>query len=141
MNRLLLKKKIRDIKIFYDFNYQTESYDIAVNLEELADLIEDLAKYPDMNRTLLKNKLRSIEFAYDFNHQTTSYDIHVNLEELTDLVEDIVKHPENFRTEPISLQKEPDSLVLPNPYISIALQEQYLKENFNKDDLTNYENE
>lgn len=106
MNRLLLKKKIRNIEIFYDFNHQTESYDIAVNLEKLADLIEDLAKYPDMNRALLKNKLRSIEFAYDFNHQTHSYDIHVNLEKLTDLVEDIVKHPENFRTEPISLQND-----------------------------------
>ena len=106
MNRLLLKKKIRDIEIFYDFNHQTESYDIAVNLEKLADLIEDLAKYPDMNRALLNNKLRSIEFAYDFNHQTHSYDIHVNLEELTDLVEDIVKHPENFKTEPISLQND-----------------------------------
>lgn len=104
MNRLLLKKKIRDIEIFDDFNHQTESIDIAVNLEKLADLIEDLAKYQDMNRAFLKNKLRSIEFAYDFNHQTHSYDIHVNLEELTDLVEDIVKHPENIRTEPISLQ-------------------------------------
>lgn len=106
MNRLLLKKKIRNIEIFYDFNHQTESYDIAVNLEKLADLIEDLAKYPDMNRALLKNKLRSIEFSYDFNHQTHSYDIHVNLEKLTDLVEDIVKHPENFRTEPILLQDD-----------------------------------
>lgn len=111
MNRLFLKKKIRDIEIFYDFNHQTESYDIAVNLEELTDLIENLAKQPDMNRTLLKNKLRSIEFAYDFNHQTNSYDIHVNLEELTDLVEDIVKHPENFRTEPVTSIPLQDDLV------------------------------
>lgn len=102
MNRLLLKKKIRDIAIFEDFNHQTESIDIAVNLEKLADLIEDLAEYPDMNRSLLKKKLRSIEFAYDFNHQVHSYDINAHLEELTDLVEDIVKHPENFRTEPVT---------------------------------------
>lgn len=36
-------------------------------------------------------------------------------------------------------EKDPDSLVSPNPYISIALQGQYLKENFNKDDLTDYD--
>ena len=36
-------------------------------------------------------------------------------------------------------EKGPDSLVSPNPYISIALQGQYLKENFNKDDLTDYD--
>lgn len=51
MNRLFLKKKIRDIEIFYDFNHQTNSYDIHVNLEELTDLVENIVKHPENFRT------------------------------------------------------------------------------------------
>lgn len=51
MNRLLLKKKIRNIEIFYDFNHQTHSYDIHVNLEKLTDLVEDIVKHPENFRT------------------------------------------------------------------------------------------
>lgn len=47
--------------------------------------------------------------------------------------------PEPIHTLEDLFEKEPDSLVSSNPYISVALQEQYLKENFNKDDLTDYE--
>lgn len=47
--------------------------------------------------------------------------------------------PEPIHTLEDLFEKETDSLVSPNPYFSVTLQGQYLKENFNKDDLTDYE--
>lgn len=47
MNRESLKRKLRSIELAYDFNYQAHSYDITVNLEKLADLIEDIVKHPE----------------------------------------------------------------------------------------------
>ena len=54
MNREDLKRKLRSIELAYDYNHQTESYDILVNLDELADLVEDIVKHPD--KSFLENK-------------------------------------------------------------------------------------
>lgn len=51
MNREAIKRKLRSIELAYDYNHQTHSYDITVNLEELADLVEDIVKHSENFRT------------------------------------------------------------------------------------------
>lgn len=54
MNREDLKRELRSIELAYDYNHQTDSYDITVNLEELADLVEDIVKHSE--KAFLENK-------------------------------------------------------------------------------------
>ena len=54
MNREDLKRKLRSIELAYDYNHQTDSYDITVNLDELADLVENIVKHPE--KSFLENK-------------------------------------------------------------------------------------
>ena len=54
MDREDLKRKLRSIELAYDYNHQTHSYDITVNLDELANLVEDIVKHSE--KAFLENK-------------------------------------------------------------------------------------
>lgn len=69
MNREDLKRKLRSIELFYDYNHQTESYDILVNLDELADLVEDIVKHPEKSFLNKRSEsVNSIPFQVDLSN-------------------------------------------------------------------------
>ena len=69
MNREDLKRKLRSIELAYDYNHQTDSYDILVNLDELADLVEDIVKHPEKSFLNKRSEsVNSIPFQVDLSN-------------------------------------------------------------------------
>ena len=39
-----IKKEVRKIEKYYDYNHETEDYDVLVNLSEIVDLISNIER-------------------------------------------------------------------------------------------------
>ena len=67
MNREIIKKKIRDIEISYDYHSYNNTYEVTVDLDTLASLIINIINENVLAKEVIEGQ--QIELLYDYSQQ------------------------------------------------------------------------